>query len=184
MLPSVAPTLLAYAAMVGRGQPNDARAALQVYALAGGYLLVWTLFSLAATLLQRLMSALLLLTPMMDVSSPMAGGTLLLVAGGYQLTPFKQACLQSCRSPLSVLMRHWRTGRTAAFRMGLEHGLNCLGCCWALMLLLFVGGVMNLYVIAAITAFVLFEKVAPAGIQGGRLSGVLLIGLGILLMAL
>jgi predicted metal-binding membrane protein len=103
---------------------------------------------------------------------------LLVLAGVYQFSALKRACLASCRSPVEFITRHWRAGGPGAFRMGVEHGLYCLGCCWALMLLLFVGGVMNLWVIAAITLFVLLEKVAPFGVQGGRVSGVLLVLLG------
>ena len=109
----------------------------------------------------------------------MLGGALLITAGLYQLTPFKRSCLQSCRSPAAFIAGHWRRGRAGAFRMGLEHGLMCLGCCWLLMLLLFVGGVMNLVWIAAITVFVLLEKLLPVGRFTSRLSGVLLVAGGI-----
>src|SRR5207342_892009 len=102
--------------------------------------------------------------------------SLLVVAGLYQFTPLKHVCLQKCQSPLGFLMHHWRAGVGGAFRMGIDHGAYCLGCCWALMLLLFVGGVMNLTVIAALTAFVAFEKLAPIGVQSTRVSGALLIG--------
>lgn len=181
MLPSAAPTLLLYAGVVRR-TPNDRRAALRVYLVAAGYVMVWALFSVAATLLQRGLSRLLLLSPMMELDSALASGVLLLIAGAYQLTPLKRVCLDSCRSPLSFLTRHWRAGDAGAFRMGLEHGVYCLGCCWALMLLLFVGGVMNLYVIAALTALVLIEKLAPFGAYAGRASGALLIGTGVWMM--
>lgn len=178
MLPSAAPALLIYAAVV-RKSPDGARAATHAYAFAGGYLLVWTAFSLAATALQRVLAQLLLLSPMMESSDRRFGGTLLLVAGLFQFTPFKRACLQYCRSPAEFLTRHWRPGVAGGFRLGWLHGLYCLGCCWALMLLLFVGGVMNLWWIAGLTVFVLLEKVAPLGEQGGRLSGLPLIGLGL-----
>ena len=104
---------------------------------------------------------------------------LLILAGGYQLTPLKRACLRMCQSPLGFLMSHWRAGGAGAFRMGLEHGAYCVGCCWALMLLLFAGGVMNLAVILALTMFVAFEKLAPFGTQSARFSGVLLIVAGL-----
>jgi predicted metal-binding membrane protein len=100
---------------------------------------------------------------------------LLIVAGVYQLTPIKLTCLRTCRSPFGFLMSRWRPGLAGAFRMGLEHGVFCVGCCWALMLLLFVGGVMNLFVIAALTAFVAFEKLTPFEVLPARISGVLLI---------
>jgi len=104
---------------------------------------------------------------------------LLMVAGIYQLTPFKRTCLDACRSPAAFIVQHWRRGVTGGFQIGLAHGLFCLGCCWALMLLLFVGGVMNLWWIAALTIFVLLEKIAPLGAQGGRLSGWLIIAFGL-----
>jgi predicted metal-binding membrane protein len=116
---------------------------------------------------------------MMEVTRPAVGATLLFIAGIYQLTPMKRTCLRTCQSPLGFLMSRWRPGLTGAFRMGLEHGFFCVGCCWALMLLLFVGGVMNLAVIAALTAFVAFEKLAPFGVQGVRVTGVLLIAAGL-----
>lgn len=178
MLPSAAPTLLLYATVLRKSVPG-ANAPLLVYAFAAGYLLIWTSFSFAATVLQRLLSELLLLSPMMELQNRAWAGALLVIAGAYQLTPMKRSCLESCRSPAAFIAQHWRTGGLGALRMGLAHGLYCLGCCWALMLLLFVGGVMNLWVIAAITLFVLLEKVAPHGAQGGRLSGALLILLGL-----
>ena len=178
MLPSAAPTFLLYAQVLRRS-PDAQPLMPRVYAFAAGYLAIWTAFSLLATVLQRLLAELLLLSPMMDIRSPVLGGALLITAGLYQLTPFKRSCLQSCRSPAAFIAGHWRRGRAGAFRMGLEHGLMCLGCCWLLMLLLFVGGVMNLVWIAAITVFVLLEKLLPAGQFTSRLSGVLLVAGGI-----
>jgi len=178
MLPSAAPTLLLYARVV-HNSPEAAAAPARVYAFAGGYLLVWTVFSLLATALQLVLRHWLLLSPMMATSSHVFGGALLVLAGAYQLTPYKRSCLNSCRSPAAFIAQHWRRGLSGAFRLGLEHGVYCLGCCWALMLLLFVGGVMNLWWIGLLTLFVLLEKLAPLGAQGGRLSGVLIIALGI-----
>ena len=140
--------------------------------------MVWAVFSLGATALQRLLAAFLLVSPMMEITSPAVGGTLLLVAGVYQLTPIKHACLRTCQSPLVFLLSRWRSGLSGAFVMGLKHGAYCVGCCWALMLLLFAGGVMNLIVIAALTAFVALEKLAPFGMYGARISGVMLIASG------
>ena len=181
MLPSAAPTLLLYA-MVVRRSTESAHTAAHLYLFAGGYLLIWGGFSLAATLLQDWLGRTLLLSDMMQLRSGMAGGALLLIAGAYQLAPWKQSCLRSCRSPAAFIANHWHAGLGGALRMGLAHGLFCLGCCWALMLLLFVGGVMNLYCIAALTAFVLLEKLAPYGVQGGRLSGILLLLAGTAVM--
>ena len=173
MLPSASPLVLLYAgALRTRG---DARVGRKTYAIAAGYVLVWTLFSVAATVLQRVLSSVLVLTPMMEPSTPEAAAVLLAIAGLYQLTPLKGACLRVCRSPLSYLLQHWAPGTFAAFRLGAQHGAYCLGCCWALMLLLFAGGVMNLVVIVALTLWVLAEKFAPFGEQTARVSGVALL---------
>jgi predicted metal-binding membrane protein len=163
MLPSAAPTIV----LGGDGG--------RPYFLALGYICVWALFSAAATALQVALGRLLILTPMMEVSNRAAGAVLLAVAGIYQWTPLKRACLATCQSPMAFLTRSWRAGRTGAFRMGAEHGAHCVGCCWALMLVLFAGGVMNLAVIAALTAFVAVEKLAPLGAWSARASGTLLI---------
>jgi predicted metal-binding membrane protein len=174
MLPSATPTLALYAGAARRNGEAGSRS--RVYALAAGYVSAWGAFSLLATGLQRLLAAWLLVTPMMESATPALGATLLLIAGLYQLTPLKRVCLQGCQSPLSFLMRKRRHGMSGAFWTGAEHGAYCVGCCWALMLLLFAGGVMNLAVIAALTAFVAFEKITPIGLQGARVSGALLIG--------
>ncbi|HXD17416.1 MAG TPA: DUF2182 domain-containing protein [Vicinamibacterales bacterium] len=174
MLPSAAPLLLLYG-VAARRQGLGAAASRQIYALAAGYVAVWALFSVVATLAQRILSGLLILSPMMTPTQPAIGAALLLVAGVYELTPLKYACLRNCQSPMSFLMHRWRAGTGGALRMGVAHGVNCLGCCWALMLLLFAGGVMNLAVIAALTAFVAFEKLAPFGVRGARVSGGLLV---------
>ena len=176
MLPSASPMLLLYGFVARRSAQGTA--ARQLYALAAGYLMVWAVFSLGATALQRLLATFFLVSPMMEITNPAVGATLLLIAGVYQLTPIKHACLRTCQSPLGFLMTRWRSGLSGAFAMGLEHGAYCVGCCWALMLLLFAGGVMNLMVIAALTAFVAFEKLAPLGMHGARTSGVLLIAAG------
>jgi predicted metal-binding membrane protein len=181
MLPSAAPLLLLYGA-AARRQGLGAAAPRQIYALAAGYVAVWALFSVAATTAQRILSMLVILSPMMTLNSPNVGAALLLFAGFYQLTPFKQVCLRKCQSPLSFLMHDWRVGTAGAFRMGIDHGTHCLGCCWALMLLLFAGGVMNLAVIAALTVFVAFEKLAPFGVQTARISGGLLIAAALWLL--
>jgi len=173
MLPSASPLLLLYAAALrARG---DAAAGRKTYAMAAGYLLVWVLFSVAATVLQRALSAALALTPMLEPATPRTVAVLLAVAGVYQLTPLKRSCLTVCRSPLSYLVQHWGPGTYAAFRLGTRHGTYCVGCCWALMLLLFAGGVMNLAVIAGLTLWVLIEKVAPFGVRTVKISGVALL---------
>jgi predicted metal-binding membrane protein len=177
MLPSAAPVLLLYAGAARQQSRSTSPYGVQSFAL--GYLVVWSLFSLAATVLQRALANLSLVSPMMEIANPVAGGVLLIAAGLYQFTPLKRACLNACLSPIGFLMRRWRSGAMGAFRMGVEHGAYCVGCCWALMLLLFVGGVMNLAVIAALTAFVAFEKLGPFGQAGARVSGVLLVAAGL-----
>ena len=166
MLPSAVPMIV----LAGDGW--------RPYLLALGYLSVWAAFSVGATFLQWLLMRLLIVTPMMEVSSRTTAAVFLVVAGVYQWTPWKRACLTKCQSPLAFLMRRWRSGGWGAFRMGAEHGAYCVGCCWALMLLLFAGGVMNLAVILALTVFVAFEKLGPFGVQSARVSGGLLIAAG------
>jgi len=178
MLPSAAPALLIYG-MVARRGDGAADAPLRVHIFAGGYLVVWTAFSAVATLAQRLFTATDLLTPMMEARAPLVSGSMLMAAGLYQLTPLKRACLSACQSPAAFLVKHWRAGRAGAFRIGVLHGWYCLGCCWALMLLLFAGGVMNLAVIIGLTVFLLVEKLLPPTMQGGRFSGVVLVVAGI-----
>jgi predicted metal-binding membrane protein len=178
MLPSAAPILLLFAASA-RSAADAAPAEARVAAMAGGYLLIWSLFSVGAVVLQRLLSAWLVLTPMMEASSPRVSGTLLLLAGVYQVTPFKWTCLRACRSPLGFVTSRARPGTRGAFAMGVEHGLHCLGCCWALMLLLFAGGVMNLLVIGLLTLVVLVEKLAPLGRVGTWAIGAASMGAGV-----
>jgi len=161
MLPSAAPTVLLYAAIVRHTQ--EAIASARAYTFAAGYLVVWTMFAAGAVVIQRVLTSQLLLSPMMELSSRRASAVVLALAGVYQLTPFKRACLSVCRSPASFVATHWRNGAGGALRMGIAHGLYCLGCCWALMLLLFAGGVMHLPTIALLTVFVLLEKLLPLG---------------------
>lgn len=172
MLPSVAPLLLIYAGVMrSSGGP---RAALGVYPLAAGYLLVWIGFSLIATMLQRALGS-TVLTPMMTLQSSLATVALLGAAAIYQLTPVKRICLDSCRSPITFILSRMRPGATGAFRLGVEHGIYCLGCCWALMLLLFAGGIMNLWTIGAIMLIVLLEKLEPFGLRTRQLNAAALI---------
>lgn len=170
MLPSASPMIL-----LAGGRPTSGPGGHQSYLLALGYLAVWALFSVGATALQWWLARMLVITPMMEVSSRYAAAAFLGIAGLYQFTPLKRACLTTCQSPVAFLMRHWRSGAWGAFRMGVEHGAYCVGCCWALMLLLFAGGVMNLTIIVALTLFVAFEKLAPAGLANARVTGALLI---------
>ncbi len=173
MTPSVAPMILIYA-RVGR----QAAAAGQPFAtsawFASGYLLAWTAFSLAATLAQWALDRAALLSPMMVSTSNVLGGILLIAAGLYQWTSVKDACLSYCQAPLTFIMRHggFRREAGAALLLGFRHGFYCIGCCWALMVLLFVGGVMNLLWIAALAILVLLEKALPFGRIVARLAGI------------
>ena len=184
MVPSAAPTVMIYAA-IGRKAARDRTIVPPTAVFISGYVALWTLFCVVATLAQWGLDQAALLSPMMVTTSPAIGSGLLIGAGLYQVTPIKRACLKHCRSPAHFLSEHWRAGVTGAFRMGLEHGVFCLGCCWVLMGLLFVGGVMNLLWIAAIATFVFAEKVIPlpdspmpARLTGGAmiLGGLILLG--------
>ena len=182
MVPTAIPMTLIYAAVArkaaGQGTPLAPSAVF-----ISGYIAMWTIFSAGATLAQWGLDQAALLSPMMVSSSPALGASLLIAAGVYQMTPAKNACLDHCRSPAHFISEHWRLGSSGAFRMGLEHGAFCLGCCWALMGLLFFGGVMNLLWIAGITLFVLLEKVLPFGGQGGRVAGGAMIVCGLAVLS-
>jgi len=181
MAGTAAPMLLLFAAARsgrgGRGVP------LAVVMFGAGYAIVWAGFSACATLAQWALHHAAKLSPAMAASSPYLAGVILIAAGAYQLTPWKRTCLTHCRSPLGFLMTHWREGRLGALRMGLGHGAYCLGCCWALMCVLFVVGVMNLVWVAAMTGFVLFEKIGPGGVIVARVAGAAMVARGILMIA-
>jgi len=175
MLPSVAPTVLLHAALLHR-TGGAAPAPAVSTAFLGGYLAVWAAFSVLAVAAQWGLEAAGILSPtMMTIVSTVPGGLLLIAAGAFQFTPLKAACLQHCRSPAKFLTERRRPGRGGAFAMGVEHGTYCLGCCWSLMALLFVGGVMNLWWIAGLAAFVALEKLTPAGPALSRVAGAALI---------
>ena len=176
MAGSATPMLLLYA---GTQTSTETRPLpLSVLLFGGGYLAVWTGFSAAATAAQWTLQRLALLSQTMAAARPELAAAILIVAGIYQLTPLKTACLRECRSPLGFLVTKWRNGRAGAFRMGIEHGVVCLGCCWALMLVLFAVGVMNLACVAALAVIVLVEKIAPGGMILSRVSGVALLVAG------
>lgn len=161
MLPSAAPTILLYARAVAH-RDSDARPPTESFLI--GYLLIWGLFSLIATTAQWQLSAAALLSPMaMAASARWLCAGLLIGAGVYQISPWKDACLRQCRNPAQFLSRHYRPGSTGALRMGMIHGAWCVGCCWMLMALLFVGGIMNLSWIALLTLLVALEKLLPWG---------------------
>ncbi len=174
MVPGAAPMILLYAAVARRISPPGHTGA-QVGAFVCGYVAAWTAFAAAATGLQWALEGMALLSPMMTGSSALFGGLLLIAAGLYQWTPAKDVCLKHCRAPLTFIASRWRPGAGGALRMGTEHGLFCIGCCWAIMGLLFVGGVMNLLWVAAIALFVLVEKAAPLGPLTGRAAGLLMV---------
>jgi predicted metal-binding membrane protein len=182
MTPAAAPMILMFAQVNRRRRKQEVS-----YVPAGvflvGYLVVWAAFSVMATAVQWGLHTASLLSPRMVSTSSVLGGVLLLVAGVYQWTPLKHACLSKCRSPLGFVLNEWRDGRWGAFLMGLKHGRYCTGCCWPLMALLFVAGVMNPLWVAAIGGFVLLEKVAPAGDRLGRMAGVMFIGWGLWMAA-
>jgi predicted metal-binding membrane protein len=181
MLPAAAPVILLFAA-VNRKRREQGGLAVPTGVFVAGYLAVWAGFSLVAALAQWGLHATALLSPAMATTSPLVGGALLVAAGVYQLTPLKEACLAHCRSPLGFLMTEWRDGPRGALRMGLRHGRYCLGCCWILMGLLFVTGVMNLVWVAAISVFVLLEKVAPRGRLIGQVASWGLIAAGLVVL--
>ncbi len=166
MVPSAAPMILLYARVVRHGQTRGQipGSIAPTAAFAAGYLVCWLAFSAFATALQFALERSGLVDGMMMWSTDrrLTGG-LLAGAGLYQLSPLKSACLAQCRSPAEFLARHWRPGRLGAFRLGIVHGAYCIGCCWALMLLLFAAGIMNLVWIAGLAILVLIEKLAPFG---------------------
>lgn len=177
MLPSAAPMILMFAG-VNRKRREKERPYASTGIFVLGYLAVWTAFSALATVAQWTLHGLALLSPKMAATSPVLGGGLLVAAGVFQWTPLKNACLTLCRSPLQFLMTDWREGKWGAFFMGLKHGAYCTGCCWFLMAILFVAGVMNIWWVGIISVLVLLEKIAPKGWWLDRVAGILLIAWG------
>jgi predicted metal-binding membrane protein len=150
------------------------------WSFALGYGLVWSGFSAVAATAQWVLHDAALLSPGMAASSPRFAGSIFCIAGAYQFMPLKNVCLAHCRSPLGFLLSRWRDGKFGALEMGVRHGLYCLGCCWALMAVLFAVGVMNLLWVAGLSLLVLVEKVTPAGAMMARIAGVLMIATGLL----
>jgi len=176
MLPSAMPALALFSRIAAaRAQPASA---FTPTAFALGYLAAWTGFSVIATLAQWALLEARLVSPMMSSTSPVLSASLLAAAGVYQLTPLKHACLSRCRSPLALLMNEWREGHRGAFVMGARQGAYCTGCCWLLMALLFVFGVMNIVWIAALTMFVLVEKLLRLPRWFGPATGAVLLAWG------
>ena len=176
MTPAVAPLVLLYGRVMRHhaGQPGAGRGF--PFALLAGYLAAWGVFAVAAALVQMLLQPAGLISSMMLWSkSAVLSASVLALAGIYQFSPLKRACLARCRGPVEFLTRYWRPGRSGAFGLGAWHGAYCVGCCWLLMALLFVGGVMNLAWIAALSLLVLAEKAAPSGELIAKCSGALLL---------
>jgi predicted metal-binding membrane protein len=180
MLPSAAPAILLVAALARQRDERHAIASSWQFAL--GYLAIWAAFSLVATGLQFALDRAGLLSETMASGSVVLAALLLIAAGIYQWTPWKEACLRQCRSPIEFLTRYWRQGAFGPVRAGAWHGAFCLGCCWMLMALLFVGGLMNMFWIAGLALLVLVEKLFPFGRRVSQITGVVLIGWGVFVL--
>ena len=170
MIPSAMPMILTFA-RVNRQRREQERPFVPTGLFVLGYLVVWSAFSIAAGLGQWALHGAALLSPAMKSNSAILAGGLLICAGIFQWTPWKRACLNHCSSPLSFLLGEWREGRSGALAMGIKHGVYCTGCCWLLMALLFVAGVMNIVWVAVITLVVLLEKALPRGRWVGHVIG-------------
>jgi predicted metal-binding membrane protein len=174
MTPSATPMILTFS-RINRERHERRNPIVATGVFLAGYLVVWTVFSALATFAQWGLHRAALLSPMMVSNNPLLGGMLLIGAGVFQYTPLKHACLAHCRSPIGFFMTEWREGNRGAFLMGVRHGNYCVGCCWLLMALLFVAGVMNLLWVATIAAYVLVEKIVPAGHWVSRAIGLFII---------
>jgi predicted metal-binding membrane protein len=173
MLPSALPMIVTFAYLSARNSEPQ-----RGYAFVAAYLAVWFAFSALATATEWVLQAIDWINPMIVSTSKALTAALLLIAGVYQFSPLKRACLARCRTPLGFLVGEWRPGLRGAFGMGVRHGLFCLGCCWALMALLFVGGVMNLAWVAALAVAVAIEKLVARGERVATILGLALIGVG------
>ena len=182
MVPTAAPMVLTFA-KIRRRQAPDLGLVWPVVGFVLGYVIVWTVFSGVATVVEWRLHVAMLLDADGSSANPLFGGLLLLIAGIFQWTPLKQACLRHCRSPLAFFISSWRGGWRGALTMGLEHGIYCVGCCWALMALMFVAGVMNFLWLTIIAAFVLLEKIVPSGRLVTNTAGILLTVWGLYLIS-
>jgi len=181
MLPIVSPWALVLADVSRKMSPASSPLDLSA-AFVSGYLVAWLGYSLLATLVQLALQAAAMRSAIWQSANPWFGGSLLVLAGLYQWTPLRSACMRHCRSPIGFFLTSWREGRRGAFEMGLRHGVFCIGCCWALMALCLAFGMMNLAWMAGLTAFVLLEKVGPFGPGMSRAAGALLAAWGIRLL--
>lgn len=182
MIPSALPAILLHARVQRHHRPDVAEASRYGLLFAVGYMVAWALFSLGATTAQWGLTEVELLAPMSMTVGATAGAVLFVLAGLYQLSPLKSACLRHCRSPAEFLSSHYRPGGIGAFTTGAHHGLYCVGCCWLLMLLLFAGGVMNLLWVFVLAVFVLVEKLLPHGLWVARSSGVVMLAFAVWLL--
>ena len=178
MVPAATPMILMFAA-IHRRRAASGGAAVSTSVFVLGYLAVWTAFSIVAALVQAALHMAAVISPAMAATSPLIAAGVLVAAGVFQWTPLKHTCLAACRSPLTFVMTRWREGRAGALRMGVRHGLYCLGCCWVLMALLFVAGVMNLAWVAILAVAVLVERLVPRGELVARGIGIALVAAGV-----
>jgi len=181
MLPSATPAITLYGTLV-RKNAERGSALPAAWIFTSGYAAAWVAFSVAAAAAQMLLEQAMLLTSTMNFASKGLTAAVLLAAGSYQLLPLKDVCLRNCRNPLELFTVRWRPGALGAFRIGLEHGLYCVGCCWMLMLLLFAAGVMNLLWVALIAAFIFVEKLLPGARYTSAIAGLALLGAGVFVM--
>jgi predicted metal-binding membrane protein len=181
MLPSATPAIALYATLV-RKNAERGSALPAAWIFTSGYVAAWGAFSVVAALAQTFLEQAMLLTNTMSLASKGVSAAVLLAAGIYQWLPAKEMCLRRCRNPLELFTVRWRPGALGALRMGLEHGLYCVGCCWMLMLLLFVAGVMNLLWVALIAAFIFVEKLLPGARYTSAIAGLALLGAGLFLL--
>lgn len=182
MTPSASPMILMYA-RVGQAAAQHGKTLAPTGYFVAGYLLAWTAFAALATIAQWVLSRAMLLTPLAALDNVL-GGAILIAAGLYQWTSIKRACLRHCQTPLGFILQHggFHVDAAGSLVLGLRHGLYCVGCCWALMALLFVGGIMNVLWIAALAAFVLIEKLVPLGTIIPRLAGISFVTAGLWLL--
>lgn len=180
MTPSVAPLVLIFTSISRKRQLQQNPFVSSGYLLSG-YFLVWAAFSLFATVLQWLLQRVSLLNPEMITTSRILGGIIFILAGVFQFTPLKNTCLNTCRSPMGFIHQYWKDGKSGALQMGIQNGIYCLGCCWILMILLFVSGIMNILWIAIISLFVLIEKLVSARVISA-IAGISLIAYGIIVL--
>jgi predicted metal-binding membrane protein len=183
MLPSAAPMILMFDA-IQAGRSRQGRSTVPTSVFVGGYLAVWAAFGVLAYGVALLAGLLSDASPDLAMLAPRVGGTVIVAAGVYQLTPLKQACLSKCRTPTQFVLTSWRDGIRGTFRMGLGHGAYCLGCCWLLFVILFPLGIMNVAAMAAVALLVLAEKTLPVGRRISQLVGVVLVGMGFTIVIL